>query len=987
MKNLLLPCFVLLLFSCAEEEESVCDSSPIFKELIQSEVRYNSFKISGAVSVSKCNTNVIEKGIVYSKNDLPTISDTKIKFSDATFNTTVSNLDTATRYYVRPFLVNDEGEFYGEQLAVSTYSSKIEMSDVSAEVSISNASISAKYNFLEGNGMTVLSKGVIFNGVQKADTSSPENQININLENLSPNTTYTYKIFVRTSDKQTNSIDYSFKTQTSNATISKVVVTNASYIGADFSTTYSKTYTDEEITTDKGILISENTNFENSKSYSATTEEGVIKKSISNLNPNTAYYAKAYVENVYGRNYGPVQEFTTKNSGYHYNEIVISDISFTGAKLMVNFTQVEQPELTVEEKGFWVSSSNNFDNYSTHILNSPGTSIEIVLSELPINSTYFVKAFVSNEYGTYYSELSSFTTTALSYTFQSITSSNISFESASANSSFSLDYGTGIETLEKGFEIASTSDFTNATAYTDSSVDRSIAYNFTNLTYDTTYYIRSYVTNSYDKFYGETAQFTTQDSGYNFNTVNYTALSYSSVSINANYTHINSGVVDTIEKGIYFSNSSTGLSNNPILSDDTDQISTTINSLSHNTTYYYQAFVTNTYGTFTSQVFTVSTLNAKPVFDYSLVNSKIFIDNVTPTITVQPKPNTSITSLRIEYTKEDSGVKKYIDYLSEVDGEYTGGEVDLNINGLLPSNLYSVKMILQNNHGTFASSTYKFTTKSDAPTMSLNYEKTADNQVTLTGTLSPAVGDTSISRVYLEYKNYEQSSYTSIELDKNTTEINQVVDDLIQGPQYTFRLKVENQWHTFEKNTYHALPVTYEIGDELFGGIIVHIDNSGYHGIVAAKTNYWVKRAWSTDNSRIELLYSNYDYGKENSETIYNHYKNSDESAPALDYCYGLTVNGYNDWFLGSRIEMIKVMQFCYTTGNFDGKARNFLYNEFEAVWNSNNKIHTNTEENSSLLRYASVTYFFNYLIDSNIRDISTDSRLNENSVVPIRLF
>ena len=842
MKKAFFLSFLILFFSCNKEED-ICDSSPTFGKLKESEIAYNSLKISGTISIAKCNTNVIEKGVVYSKNDLPTISDSKIKLSESSFSTTLSNLDTGSKYYIRPFLINDDGEFYGDQLALSTYNPQIEINDVSMEASISNVLISAKYDFIEGSGMTVVSKGVLLNGSQKIDSTSPENQISLILENLNPNTTYTFKTYVKTSYGQTESMAYSFKTQSSNADISKVVVTNASFLGADLASTYSNSYTEKEITTDKGFLISENANFDNSNSYSAIGETGSIQKSITNLSPNTQYYIKAYVENIYGRNYGPVEVFTTKNSGYHFNEMVFSDISFTEAKLKIVFNQIEEPEAAVIEKGYWVSRTSNFDNYTRHIDTSKGLFVETNLSDLPINETYFVKAFVTNRYGTYYSEPSSFATTALNYTFQTITFSTISFENTAANSSFSLSHGSGIEVLEKGFEIALQDNFTNATAFTDTEANRSIGYNFENLAYNTTYYVRSYVTNQYGKFYGASKAFKTQDSGYNFNAVNYTDLSYSSVRLHANFSHINSGVVDIIEKGIYFSNSRTGLSNNPVLSDDLEQISATINSLSHNTTYYYQAFVTNTYGTFTSQVFTVSTLNAKPVFDYSLVNSKIFIDKVVPTITVQPKANTSITSLRIEYTKESTGIKKYIDYLSEVDTDYTGGEVNLNINGLLPNNLYSVKMILQNNHGNFASSTYQFTTKSDAPSLSLNVNKTGDNQLTLSGTINPANGDTTISRVYLEYKNHEQTNYTSIELDKNTTEINQVIDDLIQGPQYTFRLKVANQWHAFEKNTYAALPVTYVVGDELFGGIIVEIDNSGYHGIVVAKTNYWVKKS------------------------------------------------------------------------------------------------------------------------------------------------
>ena len=310
MKKACLLSILILFFSC-NKEENICDPSPIFGKLKESEITYNSLKVSGTISIAPCNSNVIEKGIVFAKNDLPTISDSKIKLSESSYNTILSNLDTGSKYYIRPFLVNDEGEFYGEQLVVNTYNPDVEIKDVSMEASISNAFISATYNFLEGSGMTVISKGILLNGALKVDSTSPENQISLNLENLNPNTTYTFKIYVKTSYGQTESMAYSFKTQSSNADISKVVVTNASFLGVHLASTYSNSYTDIEITTDKGFLISEKENFDNSNSYSAASETGSIQKSITNLSPNTKYYVKAYVENIYGRNYGPVEVFTT----------------------------------------------------------------------------------------------------------------------------------------------------------------------------------------------------------------------------------------------------------------------------------------------------------------------------------------------------------------------------------------------------------------------------------------------------------------------------------------------------------------------------------------------------------------------------------------------------------------------------------------------------------------------------------------------------
>ena len=41
----------------------------------------------------------------------------------------------------------------------------------------------------------------------------------------------------------------------------------------------------------------------------------------------------------------------------------------------------------------------------------------------------------------------------------------------------------------------------------------------------------------------------------------------------------------------------------------------------------------------------------------------------------------------------------------------------------------------------------------------------------------------------------------------------------------------------------------YQVGDEMFGGIITYIDGSGYHGIVAAKIEYIRYKSYSSNKN------------------------------------------------------------------------------------------------------------------------------------------
>jgi hypothetical protein len=439
--------------------------------------------------------------------------------------------------------------------------------------------------------------------------------------------------------------------------------------------------------------------------------------------------------------------------------------------------------------------------------------------------------------------------------------------------------------------------------------------------------------------------------------------------LNGEFSHINSAQTDITEFGFYFSVNENELNSNPVKVESGSELTLSINNLNHNTKYYYQAFIKNKFGEFKSSVFNFSTLDATPIFNYSLVSSNIKLSEVSPTLDIQIKDQTDINSLIIEYTRVNDGYSKELNFLNEVDSDYTGGEKSFTISQLLPKTTYSLKMLLQNDYGEFESNEYSFTTLNDTPSVTYTVNKSGDNSVDVVANFTIPDG-APLSRAFLEYKNQDESSYKSIELSLDSNSIS--INELVQGPQYDYKLTIQNEWNTYTYNKYLALPVTYKIGDEMFGGVIVYIDASGYHGIVAAKMEDIRMLKWST-NRDSEEDFDLSSEGENNTQIILNYYNNTQWSAPAAEYCNNFVSQGYDDWYLASSEEFSfkgKIIQ----KNMYEKYGADFI-REYNGLWTSNI---------DSSYSSRALAAFYNGCSNNCVRGQFKDSEIG---VLPIRQF
>jgi len=180
-----------------------------------------------------------------------------------------------------------------------------------------------------------------------------------------------------------------------------------------------------------------------------------------------------------------------------------SNITATSATLSGNVTSAGVASVT--SRGF-LYGTNSSDLTQT-VLGGSGTgSYTASLSGLTSGTTYYYKAFATNNAGTAYGEIMSFTTPNLPTV---TTGSASSVTATGATLSGNVTSAGGATVTARGFLYGTNSNNLSQTVQNGSGTG-SFTKSLTGLTSGTTYYYKAYATNSAGTAYGELMSFTTQ---------------------------------------------------------------------------------------------------------------------------------------------------------------------------------------------------------------------------------------------------------------------------------------------------------------------------------------------------------------------------------------------------------------------------------------------------------------------------------------------
>ncbi len=245
---------------------------------------------------------------------------------------------------------------------------------------------------------------------------------------------------------------------------------------------------------------------------------GSFTSSLTGLIPNTTYYLKAYSSNNFGTSYGREIEFTTNTATVvlpAITSLVISEIYTTTSKS--GGTVTSNGGSNIIARGVCWSTSHTPNIADSKTTDGIGTgSFTSSLTELLPNTTYYLRAYATNNMGTSYGEELGFTTSAISVVLPTITSEAISEISATTSKSGgNVTSNGGGNIIARGvcWSISNTPSTADSKTTDGTGIGNFTSY-LTELLSNTTYYLRAYATNSVGTSYGEKISFTTGSTVY-----------------------------------------------------------------------------------------------------------------------------------------------------------------------------------------------------------------------------------------------------------------------------------------------------------------------------------------------------------------------------------------------------------------------------------------------------------------------------------------
>ena len=469
--------------------------------------------------------DITARGICYSTSLGPTI------YGDYTtepggvgiFTSLLEGLECGTVYYVRAYATNSEGTSYGTQKSFATEACESSVPTVitSPVTAIGETTALSGGTITDNGGSAVTSRGICWSTSPEPDVSDfitndggGTGSFISQMKGLTCNTTYYLRAYATNNAGTAYGTEKQFTTGNCSGGLPEVTTTAISGI-TETTAEGGGNVTSEggSSVTVRGVCWSTS---ENPTSSDNHTEDGsgagTYTSSITGLACSTTYYARAYATNASGTAYGEEVEFRTGSCPAGIPVVSTFTISsITGSSAQGGGNVTDDMGDAVTARGVCWSTSHDPEITDSHTTDGSGRgTFTSLLTGLDCSTTYYVRAYATNSAGTGYGAEEGFTTTGCMPVVMTSSITNITENSATGGGNVTDDGGNTV--TARGVCWNTSHDPTLDDYHTeDGSGEGGFTSQLTNLTCNTTYFVRAYATSSAGTSYGGEEEFTTDN--------------------------------------------------------------------------------------------------------------------------------------------------------------------------------------------------------------------------------------------------------------------------------------------------------------------------------------------------------------------------------------------------------------------------------------------------------------------------------------------
>jgi phosphodiesterase/alkaline phosphatase D-like protein len=429
----------------------------------------------------------------------------------------VATLAPSTTYHFRVVAANVNDTIYGaDQTFTTTGSPPTADTNAATAVTSSGATLNGTVNANNDSttvtfqyGLTT-SYGTTVTADQSPVSGISNTAVSKAVTGLTNNTTYHFRVAAQNGSGTTYGADMTFFTGTAAPTVTTGTASSIGPTSATLNGTVNANNNSTTVTFEYGETTGYGRTMTATQSPVTGSTDTAVSVNVTDLNPNTIYHFRAVGQNAAGTTYGADMTFTTNAANAPtVTTATVTNITAVSATSSGNVT--DEGGAPVTARGVCWNTAPNPTTANNTTANGTGagafTSSLTGLSEL---TTYYVRAYATNLYGTVYGEEFQFTTNALNTpTVNTANVTQITANSARSGGNVINDGGAPVTARGVCWSTAPNPTIANNKTSNGTGIGAFTSF-LTNLTENTTYYVRAYATNAAGTAYGEQFQFTTK---------------------------------------------------------------------------------------------------------------------------------------------------------------------------------------------------------------------------------------------------------------------------------------------------------------------------------------------------------------------------------------------------------------------------------------------------------------------------------------------